>query len=62
MHKIAIADSVIAQVKAQRGRLSRYDGLIGSQTALVVSTCRTPSWTTRSATRSVRLRATSFPR
>jgi ureidoacrylate peracid hydrolase len=36
MHKIAIADSVIAQVKAQRGRLSRYDRLVGRQTALVV--------------------------
>ena len=36
MHKIAIADSVIAQVKVQRGRLSRYDRLIGPQTALVV--------------------------
>lgn len=36
MHKIAIADSVIAQVKAQRGRLSRYDRLTGSKTALVV--------------------------
>jgi ureidoacrylate peracid hydrolase len=36
MHKIAIADSVIVQVKAQRGRLSRYDRLVGGQTALVV--------------------------
>jgi ureidoacrylate peracid hydrolase len=36
VHKIAIADSVIAQVKVQRGRLSRYDRLIGPQTALVV--------------------------
>ena len=36
MHKVAIADSVIAQVKAQRGQLSRYDRLVGRQTALVV--------------------------
>jgi ureidoacrylate peracid hydrolase len=36
MHKIAIADSVIAQVKAQRGRLNRYDRLVGPKTALVV--------------------------
>ena len=36
MHKIAIADSVVAQVKAQRGRLRRYDHLVGAQTALVV--------------------------
>jgi ureidoacrylate peracid hydrolase len=36
MHKIAIADSVVAQVKAQRGRLRRYDHLVGGQTGLVV--------------------------
>ena len=36
MHKVAIAESVIAQVKAQRGQLSRYDRLVGRQTALVV--------------------------
>lgn len=36
MHTIAIAESVIAQVKAQRGKLSRYDSLIGPKTALVV--------------------------
>ncbi len=36
MHKIAIADSVVAQVKAQRGRVRRYDHLVGGQTALVV--------------------------
>jgi len=36
MHKIAIPDSIIAQVKAQRGRLNRYDRLIGEKTALVV--------------------------
>jgi ureidoacrylate peracid hydrolase len=36
MHKISIPDSVIAQVKAQRGRLNRYDRLLGPKTALVV--------------------------
>lgn len=36
MHKIAIADGVIAQVKQQRGKLNRYDHLVGPQTALVV--------------------------
>jgi ureidoacrylate peracid hydrolase len=36
MHKIAIAESIVAQVKAQRGRLNRYDHLIGPKTALVV--------------------------
>jgi ureidoacrylate peracid hydrolase len=36
MHKIAISDSIIAQVKAQRGRLNRYDHLVGPKTALVV--------------------------
>jgi len=36
MHKIAIAESIVAQVKAQRGRLNRYDRLIGPKTALVV--------------------------
>ena len=36
MHKIAIAESVIAQVKAQRGTLNRYDHLVGPKTALVV--------------------------
>jgi len=36
MHKIAIPDSVIAQVKAQRGKLNRYDRLFGRKTALVV--------------------------
>jgi len=36
MHTIAISDSVIAQVKAQRGKLNRYDSLIGPKTALVV--------------------------
>ena len=36
MHTIVIPDSVIAQVKAQRGRLNRYDRLIGEKTALVV--------------------------
>jgi ureidoacrylate peracid hydrolase len=36
MHQISIPDSVIAQVKAQRGRLNRYDRLLGPKTALVV--------------------------
>lgn len=36
MHTIAIPDSVIAQVKAQRGKLNRYDRLVGPKTALVV--------------------------
>jgi ureidoacrylate peracid hydrolase len=36
MHQIAIPDSIVAQVKAQRGRLNRYDRLIGPKTALVV--------------------------
>jgi ureidoacrylate peracid hydrolase len=36
MHKIAIDESVLAQVKAQRGRLNRYDRLVGPKTALVV--------------------------
>jgi len=36
MHKIAIDESILAQVKAQRGRLNRYDRLVGPKTALVV--------------------------
>ena len=36
MHQIDIPDSIVAQVKAQRGRLNRYDRLIGPKTALVV--------------------------
>lgn len=36
MHTISIPDSVIAQVKAQRGKLNRYDRLLGPKTALVV--------------------------
>ena len=36
MHKISIPDDVISQVKAQRGRLNRYDRLLGPKTALVV--------------------------
>lgn len=36
MHTISIPDSVIAQVMAQRGKLNRYDRLIGPKTALVV--------------------------
>jgi ureidoacrylate peracid hydrolase len=36
MHKISIPDSVIAQVKEQRGKVNRYDRLLGPKTALVV--------------------------
>jgi ureidoacrylate peracid hydrolase len=36
MHKIAIPDSVIAGVLAQRGKLDRYDHIVGPTTALVV--------------------------
>jgi ureidoacrylate peracid hydrolase len=36
MHKIAIDDTVIAQIKGQRGKVSRYDRLTGPKTALVV--------------------------
>ena len=36
MHEIAISESVSAQVKAQRGKLNRYDHLAGPKTALVV--------------------------
>jgi len=36
MHTIAIPDQVVAQVKAQRGKLNRYDSLLGPKTALVV--------------------------
>lgn len=36
MHKIAIDDTVIAQIHAQRGKVSRYDRLTGAKTALVV--------------------------
>jgi ureidoacrylate peracid hydrolase len=36
MHKISITEDVIDQVKAQRGRLNRYDSLSGPKTALVV--------------------------
>jgi ureidoacrylate peracid hydrolase len=36
MHTISIPDSVLAQVKAQRGKLKRYDSLFGPKTALVV--------------------------
>jgi ureidoacrylate peracid hydrolase len=36
MHNISIPEAVIAQVKAQRGRLNRYDHLVGRKTALVV--------------------------
>jgi len=36
MHKISIPETITAQVKAQRGRLNRYDRLVGPKTALVV--------------------------
>jgi ureidoacrylate peracid hydrolase len=36
MHEIAIPDSIVAQVKAQRGKLNRYGHLVGPKTALVV--------------------------
>ena len=36
MHTISIPENVIAQVKAQRGKLNRYDHLLGAKTALVV--------------------------
>ena len=36
MHKIAIDESIVAQVKTQRGKLNRYDSLVGRKTALVV--------------------------
>jgi len=36
LHKISIPEQVIAQVKAQRGKLNRYDRLVGPKTALVV--------------------------
>ena len=36
MHKVSIPESIVAQVKAQRGRLNRYDRLLGPKTALVV--------------------------
>ena len=36
MHRISIPESIIAEVKAQRGRLNRYDHLVGPKTALVV--------------------------
>jgi ureidoacrylate peracid hydrolase len=36
MHKIAIAESVIAGAMQQRGKLNRYDRIVGPQTALVV--------------------------
>lgn len=36
MHNVSIPENIIAQVKAQRGRLNRYDRLIGAKTALVV--------------------------
>src|ERR1700683_2048296 len=36
VHKVSIPESIIAQVKAQRGKLNRYDRLLGPKTALVV--------------------------
>jgi ureidoacrylate peracid hydrolase len=36
MHKIAIAESVVAGAMQQRGKLNRYDEIVGPQTALVV--------------------------
>jgi ureidoacrylate peracid hydrolase len=36
MHTISIPEDVIAQVKAQRGRLNRYNRLLGPKTALMV--------------------------
>jgi ureidoacrylate peracid hydrolase len=36
MHKIAIDETIVAQIKAQRPKLNRYDHLIGPKTALVV--------------------------
>jgi ureidoacrylate peracid hydrolase len=36
MHKIAIADSVISGALAQRGKLNRYDHIVGRTTALIV--------------------------
>jgi ureidoacrylate peracid hydrolase len=36
MHKIAIPESIIAGALQQRGKLNRYDRIVGPQTALVV--------------------------
>ena len=36
MHKIAIDETILAQVKTQRPKLNRYDSLVGPKTALVV--------------------------
>jgi ureidoacrylate peracid hydrolase len=36
MHRIAIPETIIAEVKAQRGRVNRYQNLLGPKTALVV--------------------------
>lgn len=36
MHEISIPESVIQAVQRQRGKLYRYDGIVGSKTALVV--------------------------
>jgi ureidoacrylate peracid hydrolase len=35
MHTISVPEDAIAQIKAQRGRLNRYDRLHGPKTALV---------------------------
>ncbi len=36
MHKIAIAESIVAGAMQQRGKLNRYDTIVGPRTALVV--------------------------
>jgi ureidoacrylate peracid hydrolase len=36
MHRSSIPEDVVAQITAQRGRLNRYDSLLGTKTALVV--------------------------
>jgi ureidoacrylate peracid hydrolase len=36
VHTISIPESITAQIKAQRGKLNRYDHLLGPKTALVV--------------------------
>src|SRR3984885_11398621 len=36
VHKVSIPESIVAQIKAQRGKLNRYDRLLGPKTALVV--------------------------
>src|SRR5579863_2103102 len=36
MHKVAIDETIVAQIKTQRAKLNRYDHLVGPKTALVV--------------------------